>query len=81
MISNYEHEIMVQAFLEAQKLKNPDEYAEVAQKYPVQDRARAVIIRRREIPVGLLGLSPSRISIGTASKGDVESIYARREES
>lgn len=80
MNANYEHEILVQTFLEEKRLEDPRRYKEISEKYPVQDRARSFIIKRRELPVGLLGLSPSRVSIETASKGDLESIYMKREE-
>lgn len=79
-MDNYEHEIAVQEFFQQKRLEDPDRYARVTLMYPVQDRSRAAIIRRRELPVGLLGLSPSRISIQTADRTNTESIYMKREE-
>lgn len=80
MNNNYQHEIDVQEFFQRMKEQDYDMYKSVADKYPVQDRSRAAVVRRREITVGLLGLSPSRISIQTADRNNTESIHSNREE-
>lgn len=71
----YNHEEEVERFLQEKQEENPKQYQDVCQKYPVHTRGRARTVRRREITVGLLGLSPSRVSLGTAMKNGVESEY------
>jgi hypothetical protein len=69
------HEEAVAAFFAEQQQCNTEQYNEVCEKYPVQTYARSKVVRRRETTVGLLGLSPSRISLGTATRYDIESEY------
>lgn len=71
---NYrEHEAMVKEFLIQKKLEDEDAYEEVCEKYPVQTFQQHRRMKSREVPVGLLGLSPSRISPGVAERNDMES--------
>lgn len=74
-MNTYNHEQEVEKFFAEQKEKDPERYKEVCEKHPVHSRGRARIVRRREITVGLLGLSPSRISLSTAVKNNIESEY------
>lgn len=74
-MNSLEHEKAVQAFFELSESSDPERYKEVCQKYPVQTPLRRQVIRRRELNVGLLGLSASRISMHTASRYDLESLY------
>lgn len=71
----YEHEKQVQEFLDTCKERDEEGFNEICEKYPVQSFSRKKTVRRREITVGLLGLSASRISLGTASRHNLESIY------
>jgi hypothetical protein len=66
------HETLVQEFFDKCKEEDPERYDEVCRKYPVQTHARQAIINNREIPVGHLGLSASRVSMGIAAKFNVE---------
>lgn len=74
-MDTYNHEQQVEAFLQSCREEDEDHYKQVCDKYPVQTRERTRLVRKREITVGLLGLSPSRISLGTATRNDLESIY------
>ena len=69
------HEERVREFMKQCREERPQEVAEAIHKYPVQSSARKHIIRNREITVGLLGLQASRISLPTAEKYDLETIY------
>lgn len=71
----YEHERQVQEFLSKCRDEDEDRYNEVCEKYPVQTASRKKTVRRREVTVGLLGLSASRVSLGTATRYNVESVY------
>lgn len=77
---NREHEERVKAFMQECQEKDAAKYEKVCDKYPVQSPARRRIISNREITVGLLGLAPSRISIPTAERYDLETIYKNDEE-
>ena len=72
---NNEHEQQVQEFFAACEADDEERFHEVCAKYPVQSHSRKKTVRRREITVGLLGLCPSRVSLGTATRFNVESIY------
>lgn len=73
------HEQLVYDFMKKCKEENPKTYDEVCREYPVQSRLRKRTIRKREITVGLLGLSPSRISPAVAQQNDMETIYVNEE--
>lgn len=68
-----EHEAMVREFLIQKKLEDEQKYEEVCIKYPVQTFHQHRRTKLREIPVGLLGVAPSRISVSIAGRNDMES--------
>jgi hypothetical protein len=70
---SYDHEAEVEAFFRQKQEEDPEKYREVCDKYPTQTHARQRVVRRREVTVGLLGLSPSRISLSNAIKYGMES--------
>ena len=74
------HEERVRDFMKQCKAERPEEYEQVCEKYPVQSRVRKLIVYRREQTVGLLGLSPSRISLAVAEKHSMEPIYSGSEQ-
>lgn len=73
------HEERVHKFLTECKQNNAENYQKVCDKYPVQSRLRKAVVRKREITVGLLGLSPSRISPAVAQQNDMETIFVSDE--
>lgn len=68
-----EHEAMVREFMNQKKMEDEERYEEVCEMFPVQTYPQQRLSRNRELTVGLLGLSPSRISPRVASKNSVES--------
>jgi hypothetical protein len=74
------HEERVRDFLNECKEDDCEQFKEVCEKYPVQSRLRKRIIRHREVTVGLLGLSPSRIPISVAERNDMETLFMNDEE-
>lgn len=70
-----EHEKLVNEFMQQMKEENPERYQEICDSYPSQTHERRKIVKRREIPVGLLGLSPSRVSTNVAARHGIESEY------
>jgi hypothetical protein len=75
-----EHEEAVREFLAKCKDEDAEQFQAVCDKYPVQSAARRNTIRKREITVGLLGSAPSRVSMHTAQRYDVDTIYSGDEE-
>jgi hypothetical protein len=74
------HEERVRDFLNECKEDDCENFKEVCDRYPVQSRLRKRIIRNREVTVGLLGLSPSRIPISVAERNDMETLFMNDEE-
>lgn len=79
MNDNLSHEERVHAFLKECKENDREGFEKVCDKYPVQSRLRKSVVRKREITVGLLGLSPSRISPAVAQQNDMETIFVNDE--
>lgn len=71
-----QHNQMVNDFLAQKKEEDPEAFAAVEAKYPTIPFERYLKrVRKREQPVGLLGLQPAHISTAVASEYLLESQY------
>lgn len=73
------HNEQVAAFLKEAQQKDPEYFQEVCKRNPTLTPDRWKSVRKKEICVGLLGLSPVPISPNKAYEHGVESIYDERE--
>lgn len=74
------HEERVRDFMRECREQRPEEYDDVCEKYPVQSWLRRRAVYKREQTVGLLGLSPSRISLAVAERNDMEPLFSNSEQ-
>lgn len=70
-----EHEEAVKEFFDRMKKECPEKYAEVCKENPIVTRAKLYSIFKKEIPSGLVGLEPCRISPSEANKASVDSSF------
>lgn len=74
-MNNPSHEEQVYEFFQVLKKRDPAQWAETCEKYPILSPNRIRRLRRRERCVGLLGLQPVALPASTLAKYNMDGVY------